>query len=126
MRLWPLPDEVPGRGASPMEAGFAYTVSKHAVNGLVKHTAAVYAPKGIYAVGLLLGPMITTNIAESMSRSGEMQMDMFARTSGAKMGKEQAVDTNDVAKYCLFLSDRAIAATSNGGLIPFRKNFPEA
>ncbi|KAH7037294.1 uncharacterized protein B0I36DRAFT_236848 [Microdochium trichocladiopsis] len=110
-------------GDRGFEAGLAYTVSKHGVNGLVKHTAGVYAAKGIYAVGLMLGPM-STNIQESMARSGDMRMDMFAQTSGAKMGAEQMVDTADVAKYCLFLSDRSIAATANGGLITFRKNFP--
>lgn len=111
-------------GERGLESGLAYTVSKHAVNGLVKHTAGAYAAKGIYAVGLMLGGMPTTNIQESMARSGTFNMDIYGLTSGIKMTPENAVDTADVAKYCLFLSDRSVAATSNGGLITFRKNFP--
>lgn len=110
-------------GDRGLEAGLAYTVSKHGVNGLVKHTAGVYAAKGIYAVGLMLGGM-ATNIQESMAKSSEVDMDVFALTHAPKMTATNIVDTKDVAKYCLFLSDRGIAATANGSLITFRKNFP--
>ncbi|KXJ93885.1 hypothetical protein Micbo1qcDRAFT_172770 [Microdochium bolleyi] len=113
-------------GDRGLEAGLAYTVSKHAVNGLVKHTAGVYGRKGIYAVGLMLGAM-ATNIQESMARAGTMHAETFALSSGSKItGPEHMVDIKDVARYCLFLSDRSIAATANGGLLDFRKNFPIA
>jgi len=112
-------------GDRGLESGCAYTVSKHGVNGLVKHTAGAYAAKGIYAVGLMLGALAATNIQEGMAKLGKFNMDIFALTSAAGgVSAETAVDLADVAKYCLFLSDRSIAATSNGGLITFRKNHP--
>ncbi|KAJ1335964.1 glucose 1-dehydrogenase [Microdochium nivale] len=110
-------------GDRGLEAGLAYTVSKHGVNGLVKHTAGAYRSKGIYAVGLMLGGM-ATNIREGMAKSGDVDMDVFALTDASNMTAADMVDIKDVAKYCLFLSDRSIAATANGGLITFRKNFP--
>ncbi|KAI0008195.1 NAD(P)-binding protein [Xylariaceae sp. FL0662B] len=40
------------------------TASKHGVAGLVKNRAGFYGSKGIYAIGLLLGAVIDTNISD--------------------------------------------------------------
>ncbi|KAK7751134.1 hypothetical protein SLS62_006964 [Diatrype stigma] len=113
------------------ESGLAYTVSKHGVAGLVKNTAGFYGPRGIYAVGLMLGAMIDTNIAEGMQSLGQdWNMEALSRTTSASQPPEElvknAVKLDDVAKYCVFLSDRSIAATANGSCIMFNKNSPRA
>ncbi|RYP79424.1 hypothetical protein DL770_006661 [Monosporascus sp. CRB-9-2] len=113
-----------------MEAGVAYTVSKHGVEALVKNTAGFYGPKGIYAIGLMLGAMIDTNISEGMKALGRFNMEAYSLTASASLKPEQlgevAVKLDDAAKYCVFLSDRSIAATANGSCITFNKNSPRA
>ncbi|OTB07414.1 hypothetical protein M426DRAFT_318102 [Hypoxylon sp. CI-4A] len=109
-----------------MSSGVAYTVSKHGVTALVKSTAGNYASKGIYSVGLLLGGMVDTNIQEGMASLGGFNMEAFKQSVSATFDPAQAIQTKDVAKYCVFLADRDIAATSNGSLITFNKNFPKA
>ncbi|RYP73879.1 hypothetical protein DL771_003321 [Monosporascus sp. 5C6A] len=113
-----------------LEAGVAYTVSKHGVVALVKNTAGFYGPKGIYAIGLMLGPMIDTNISEGMKALDEFNMEAYSLTVAASLKPEQlgevAVKLSDVAKYCVFLSDRSIAASANGSCITFNKNSPRA
>ncbi|KAK8126886.1 uncharacterized protein PG998_002645 [Apiospora kogelbergensis] len=106
-----------GSNASTMglQSGAAYTVSKHGVAALVKNTAGFYGDQGIYAVALLLGGM-HTNIAEG---------EAYARSSAANSGADDMIDTADVAKYCVFLSDRKIAAGVNGSSITFNKNWPK-
>ncbi|KAI0376209.1 NAD(P)-binding protein [Hypomontagnella monticulosa] len=107
-----------------MSSGVAYTVSKHGVAALVKSTAGHYASKGIYTVGLLLGGMVDTNIQDGFAALGGFNQEAFAKTISAQFNPEQAIQTKDVAKYCLFLADRDIAASSNGALINFNKNWP--
>ncbi|EMR67336.1 putative short chain dehydrogenase protein [Eutypa lata UCREL1] len=116
-----------------LESGLAYTVSKHGAAALVKNTAGYYGPKGIYAIGLMLGAMIDTNISESMKGLGEAwNMEAFQRTTAATLAANPeemagaAIRLVDVAKYCIFLSDRSIAASANGSCITFNKNSPRA
>ncbi|KAI2634965.1 NAD(P)-binding protein [Hypomontagnella submonticulosa] len=109
-----------------MSSGVAYTVSKHGVAALVKSTAGHYGPKGIYAIGLQLGGMIDTNIQEGFAALGGFNQEAFARSISASFKPEWAVQTKDVAKYCLFLADRDIASTSNGSMINFSRNYPAA
>lgn len=109
-------------------AGAAYTVSKHGVAGLVKNTADFYGDRGIYAVGLMLGGMAETNIADAAGGFGGFNRDAYARASAALTFKpdEHNVPLRDVAKYCVFLADRSIAATANGSCVPFARNWPKA
>ncbi|KAI1379936.1 NAD(P)-binding protein [Hypoxylon crocopeplum] len=109
-----------------MSSGVAYTVSKHGVAALVKSTAGNYGAKGIYAIGLLLGGMIDTNIQDSIKSLGGFNMEGFGQSISSQFKPDQAVHTKDVAKYCLFLADRDIASTSNGSLIGFNRNWPNA
>ncbi|KAI1140933.1 NAD(P)-binding protein [Hypoxylon sp. FL0543] len=107
-------------------SGAAYTASKHGVVGLVKNTAGFYGPKGIYAVGLELGGMIDTNIQDSFAALGGFNADAFSMSTSATFKPEMAIQTKDVAKYCVFLADRDIASSSNGSMIRFNRNYPNA
>lgn len=101
-------------------------VSKHGVAALVKSTAGYYGPKGIYAVGLLLGGMVDTNIQDSFKALGGFNTDGFQQSVSAQFKPEWAIKLKDVAKYCVFLADRDIASSSNGSLINFNRNYPNA
>lgn len=106
--------------------GLAYTVSKHGVVGITKNTAGVYGAKGIYSVALLLGGMDDTNLADNFKTAG-INMEGVQLIGQVNPGYTPGVTNvalTDVAKYCLFLSDPDIAATSNGGTITFNKNWP--
>ncbi|OTA62600.1 NAD(P)-binding protein [Hypoxylon sp. EC38] len=107
-------------------AGAAYTASKHGVAALVKSTAGFYGPKGIYAVGLMLGGMIDTNIQDSFAALGGFNKEAYSMSTAANFKPEMAIQTKDVAKYCVFLADRDVAASSNGSMIRFNKNHPNA
>ncbi|KAI1506032.1 hypothetical protein F5X99DRAFT_177952 [Biscogniauxia marginata] len=109
-----------------MSAGLAYTVSKHGVAALVKSTAGFYGPKGIYAIGLMVGSMMGTNIIDSFQTLGGRNVEAFQQTTGASFKPESAIPLQDVAKYCLFLTDRGIAASANGSCITFSRNSPAA
>ncbi len=93
---------------------------------LVKNTAGHYGPKGIYAVGLLLGGMVDTNIQDSFRALGGFNQEAFGRSVTAQFKPEQAIQLGDVAKYCVFLADRDIASSSSGSLINFSRNWPNA
>lgn len=108
-------------------AGTAYTVSKHGVAALVKSTAGFYGDEGIYAVGLMLGGMVDTNIADSVGGLGGFNQQGYGKVAAENpFSVGNAVQLKDVAKYCIFLSDRSIAATANGSCVPFNKNWPKA
>ncbi|KAI0124686.1 hypothetical protein BJ170DRAFT_470159 [Xylariales sp. AK1849] len=107
-------------------AGAAYTASKHGVAALVKNTAGAYGDQGIYTVGLMLGGMIDTNISEGVSALGGYNKEAFGKSTSLSFRVEDAVKLVDVAKYCVFLADRDIAATSNGSSITFNRNWPKA
>lgn len=104
--------------------GAAYTVSKHGLLGLVKNTASFYGPKRIYSIAFLMGAM-ETNIVDVFA-TGYNQEGMAAMgtaSPGFVMGKTEVALT-DVAKYCLFFSDPAVAEASNGATITINKNWP--
>ncbi|KAI1204869.1 NAD(P)-binding protein [Annulohypoxylon truncatum] len=108
-------------------AGAAYTASKHGVAALVKNTAGFYEGKGIYSIGLSIGAMIDTNIQDGFKVLGGFNTEAYALSISANFEPErQAVQLKDVAKYCVFLADRDIAATANGTMITFNKNHPRA
>ncbi|KAI1460156.1 NAD(P)-binding protein [Annulohypoxylon moriforme] len=107
-------------------AGAAYTASKHGVAALVKNTAGFYEAKGIYAIGLNIGAMIDTNIKDGFQSLGGFNRETFALSISSTFKPEQAIQLKDVAKYCVFLADRDIAATTTGSMINLNKNTPKA
>ncbi|SPO01504.1 related to 3-ketoacyl-acyl carrier protein reductase [Cephalotrichum gorgonifer] len=108
-------------------AGAAYTASKHAVAGLSKNLAGFYGNKGINSVVLYIGGMEETNIAAAFAvNPPNMEgMGRMRELTGYVQG-ESNVPLTTVAKYCLFLSDREVAAAANGGEVTVNKNWPAA
>jgi NAD(P)-dependent dehydrogenase (short-subunit alcohol dehydrogenase family) len=112
---------------SGFQAGAAYTVSKAGVVALTKNMAGFYGPKGIYSSALMLGAMATTNIADAMQKGINMEMYQAIQESQPKFVMEKHdLNIANVAKYVLFLTDKDIAASSNGSCIVFNKNWPAA
>lgn len=108
------------------KSGLAYTVTKHGVLALVKHTASFYGDQGIYSICLMLGAMPDTNIADSFSTTG-INKQGYEKTVGSNvMQPHNMIKVDDVAKYALFLTDRSIARSSNGALLTFAGNWPRA
>jgi NAD(P)-dependent dehydrogenase (short-subunit alcohol dehydrogenase family) len=110
-----------------LNAGVAYTASKHGVIGVTKNTAGMYGDKNISSMALLLGAMETTNIAESFKKGLDMECMQKVQSSmiGYVPGKT-GLDVRDVAKQCLFLTDKSMAPNVNGSCINFNKNWPTA
>ncbi|KAH9895452.1 short chain dehydrogenase [Xylariomycetidae sp. FL2044] len=111
-----------------VNAGAAYTVSKHGLLGLVRNTAGFYGEKGIFSIALLLGGMDDTHLSESFMKgpfNQEGMMKIGAVNPGYVVGKT-SIPLPDVAKYCLFFSDLSLAAASNGAAITVNKNWPAA
>ncbi|KAM5341960.1 hypothetical protein ACJ41O_014991 [Fusarium nematophilum] len=110
-----------------VNGGFAYTVSKHGVVGATKAIAGCYGEKEIYSIALLLGGMDDTNLSDNfvadINQEGMQRIGVV--NPGYTPGKTN-VALGDVAKYCVFLADRNIAAASNGGMVTFNKNWPAA
>lgn len=105
-------------------AGAAYTASKHGLLGLSKNTAFAYADKGIYSVAFLLGGM-NTNVTDAMAKG--VNADFFQKFELAQAKFDAAkhlVPVENVAKYCVFLSDRGIAKSANGACLEFTNNWP--
>ncbi|KAH7020717.1 uncharacterized protein B0I36DRAFT_376913 [Microdochium trichocladiopsis] len=98
----------------------------HGVVGITRNTAGVYGAKSIYSVVLLLGGMDDTNLSDSFRTAGinTEGIQLIGQVNPGYTPGKTNVALADVAKYCLFLSDPAIAATSNGGTITFHKNWP--
>lgn len=116
---------------SGVQAGLAYTASKHGVAALVRHTAGHYGgEEGIHAVGLMLGAMPDTNIAESVGGLTGFNGAAFARSQAGSPPLDPARDavrTADVARYCLVLAaNRGVAASLSGTCVPFSRNRPRA
>ncbi len=112
---------------SGSNAGIAYTVSKHAVLGITRNTAAFYGDKGITCTMLQLGGLEATNITDAFARgvNTEGLALMQKNFPGFKPG-ENDIRLQDIAKFCVFLADRNIAKTMNGAIVPFNKNWPAA
>ncbi|KAJ2973126.1 hypothetical protein NUW58_g9019 [Xylaria curta] len=109
-----------------LAAGAAYTASKHGLLGLMRNTAGFYGPKGIYSIAFLMGGM-DTNIVDVFATgfNQEGMAAMQAANPGFVVGKTN-IQLGDVAKYCIFYSDRAIAESSNGTTVTISKNWPAA
>ncbi|KAM0268395.1 hypothetical protein ACHAQH_009997, partial [Verticillium albo-atrum] len=110
-----------------VNGGFAYTVSKHGVIGVTKNTAGYYGDKDINSIAFLLGGMDDTNLSDNyMAGINEDGMMRIGTVNPGYIVGKTGVALADVAKYCVFLADRDIAASSNGGVITFNKNWPAA
>ncbi|KAI1260423.1 NAD(P)-binding protein [Xylariaceae sp. FL1019] len=104
-----------------LNAGAAYTVSKHGLLGLMRNTAGFYGPKGIYSVAFLMGAM-ETNIFEKAMAEGFNQEGM-GKMMEANPGQTM-LNLPDVASYCVFLSDSNMAKLVNGSTISLSNNWP--
>jgi NAD(P)-dependent dehydrogenase (short-subunit alcohol dehydrogenase family) len=96
-------------------AGAAYTASKHALVGLTRNTAWMYAKQGIRCNAICPGATIT-NIAESMPPDrmdpvGSARAGQFAALAPAYL------DPSDIASLALFLASDE-SRHINGAIIP--------
>ncbi|MFB5760696.1 SDR family oxidoreductase [Paenibacillus medicaginis] len=87
-------------GFSGAHAGVAYTASKHAVVGITKNTAFMYAQKGIRCNAIAPGAT-ATNIASTMSNWNEFGASRTKVTQGVIPRIGQA---EEIAKVALFLA----------------------
>jgi NAD(P)-dependent dehydrogenase (short-subunit alcohol dehydrogenase family) len=96
-------------------AGAAYTASKHALVGLTRNTAWVYAPQGVRCNAICPGAT-RTNIGESMpperlDPAGAARAGAYAALSPALL------DPEEIAALALFLASDE-ARHVNGAIIP--------
>ncbi len=96
-------------------AGAAYTASKHALVGLTRNTAWMYATKGIRCNAICPGAT-KTNIGETMSpermdAAGSQRAGAFAALAPASL------DPTDIASLALFLASDE-SRHINGAIIP--------
>lgn len=80
-------------------AGVSYTVSKHGLIGLTKHTAAFYGPQGIKCNAMALGA-VNTSIGVGSKTPNEQGMKMLEK-SFAMM--PPPADPKEIANIALFL-----------------------
>ncbi|WP_137597190.1 glucose 1-dehydrogenase [Paucilactobacillus kaifaensis] len=98
-------------------AGAAYTAAKHAVIGLTKNTAYMYAPSGIRCNAIAPGG-IATNISKSMS---SVDQDGLMRTQEGSNIMPTPGQPHDIAQAALYLSStqskyvNGITLTVDGG-----------
>ncbi|KAI8951179.1 hypothetical protein F4801DRAFT_302246 [Xylaria longipes] len=107
-----------------LNAGAAYTASKHGLLGLMKNTAGFYGPKKIYSIAFLMGGMDTNIVDVFATGFNEEGMGAMQKANPGFVVGETYVQLADVAKYCLFYSDPAIAESSNGTTVTISKNWP--
>lgn len=106
-------------------AGAAYTASKHGLLGLTRNTAASYADRGIYTVALVLGGM-PTNIGDAMAKGFHVETFQRHQAVHPLVPEKHFLQLENVAKCCLFLSDKAIAKSANGSTVNSTNNWPAA
>ncbi|KAI0439913.1 NAD(P)-binding protein [Xylaria telfairii] len=109
-----------------LNAGAAYTASKHGLLGLMRNTAGFYGPKKIYSILFLMGGMDTNIIDVFATGFNEEGMGAMQKSNPGFVVGETNVQLAEVAKYCLFYSDRTIAESSNGTTVTISKNWPTA
>lgn len=108
---------------SGLTAGVAYTVSKHGLVAMTKHTAGYYGPRGVYSVALQPGGMSETRITDAFA-SGMHKEGLNAIKEAHP--KTINVPISHVARYAAFLSEDGIGQSSNGGCVTITGNWPEA
>ena len=95
-------------------AGAAYTAAKHALVGLTKNTAWMYATKGVRANAIAPGGT-KTNIAETMPRE-RMDPAGAARVGAYSTLIPAYLDPEDIASLAVFLASDE-ARSINGALV---------
>ena len=96
-------------------AGAAYTASKHALVGLTRNTAWMYAKRGIRCNAICPGATMT-NIVESMPRD-RVEPDGAARVMAFTALAPAYLEPGDIASLALFLASDE-ARHVNGAVIP--------
>ncbi|HEU5349873.1 MAG TPA: glucose 1-dehydrogenase [Ktedonobacterales bacterium] len=96
-------------------AGVAYTVSKHALVGLTRNTAWMYAPKGIRCNAICPGAT-KTNISETMPPE-RLDAAGSERTRAFNALTPAYLEPTDIAELALFLASDA-SHHINGAIIP--------
>lgn len=89
-------------GTQGCRGGCAYVSSKHAVVGLTKNTAYMYAKKGIRCNAICPGP-IDTNIFESAENAGVDQEGMKIATSGIHLAPRNGQPV-EIAPAAIFMA----------------------
>lgn len=96
-------------------AGAAYTASKHALVGLTKNTAWMYAKRGVRCNAIAAGA-VQTNITESVDMS-KMEPGGSARAQEYYALIPAVLEPIDIAKLALFLASDD-ARNINGAVVP--------
>jgi NAD(P)-dependent dehydrogenase (short-subunit alcohol dehydrogenase family) len=96
-------------------AGAAYTVSKHALVGLTRNTAWMYAKKGIRCNAICPGGT-ATNIAETMPQD-RLDPEGAARAGAYAALIPELLQPEDIARLALFLASDE-SRHINGAIIP--------
>jgi NAD(P)-dependent dehydrogenase (short-subunit alcohol dehydrogenase family) len=102
-------------GISGGAAGAAYTASKHALVGLTRNTAWMYAQRGVRCNAICPGGT-KTNIGESMAPDRIDQVGM-ARAGAYSALIPAMLEPGDIAALALFLASDA-SRMINGAIIP--------
>lgn len=101
-------------GVSGGAAGTAYTTSKHALIGLTRSTAWMYAPQGVRCNAICPGAT-ATNIGETMP-SDQLDPEGSARAGAFATLIPAVLDAADIANLALFLASDE-ARHINGAII---------
>lgn len=99
-------------GVSGAHAGVAYTASKHAVVGMTKNTAFMYANKGIRCNAIAPGAVMT-NIQASMTNVSEFGA---SRTEITQAVIPRAGQPEEIAQVALFLGSEE-SSFVNGAIV---------
>jgi NAD(P)-dependent dehydrogenase (short-subunit alcohol dehydrogenase family) len=102
-------------GISGAAAGAAYTASKHALVGLTRNTAWMYASKGIRCNAICPGGT-ATNIAETMP-ADRLDAEGSARAGAYAALIPAFLDPGDIANLALFLASDE-SRHINGAIVP--------
>jgi len=94
-------------------AGIAYTVSKHGVNGITHHVAAIYGPQGIRCNAVAPGG-VNTNVG------GDFLSQLVAARLGPALAATAPAPAEPelLARAICFLADNHAAANINGIVLP--------
>ncbi|GHT18029.1 short-chain dehydrogenase [Bacteroidia bacterium] len=95
-------------------SGLAYAVSKHAVNGLTKHIAAVYGRDGIRCNAVAPGG-VNTNVGGAFL--SELAKERLAPVMGVTMGAKMA-EPEELARLICYLSDDVASSNISGVIMP--------